>query len=139
MICIRPNSIPNLCRDIRASILLAGPDVGAAQVGRTAAARRRHHRPPPRRYALSGFQPVGRGDADRRRIPRRGTELVGADILLDEASVTGTENAIMAAVLAHGTTIFRNAASEPHVQELCQLLNSMGARIERHRLQHADD
>lgn len=55
--------------------------------------------------------------------------LIGADILLDEASVTGTENAIMAAVLAQGTTIFRNAASEPHVQELCQLLNLMGARI----------
>ena len=60
----------------------------------------------------------------------RVTELVGQDILLDEASVTGTENAIMAAVLAKGTTIFRNAASEPHVQELCELLNLMGARIE---------
>ncbi|MDF1513501.1 MAG: UDP-N-acetylglucosamine 1-carboxyvinyltransferase, partial [Anaerolineae bacterium] len=56
-------------------------------------------------------------------------KLTGADILLDEASVTGTENAVMAAVLAEGTTILRNAASEPHVQDLCQLLNAMGAQI----------
>lgn len=56
-------------------------------------------------------------------------KLKGADILLDEASVTGTENAVCAAVLAKGTTILRNAASEPHVQGLCHLLNKMGARI----------
>lgn len=55
--------------------------------------------------------------------------LRGQDILLDEASVTGTENAILAAVLAEGTTIIRNAASEPHVQDLCHLLNKMGAKI----------
>lgn len=56
--------------------------------------------------------------------------LHGASIWLDEASVTGTENAIMAASLAQGETIVRHAASEPHVQELCHLLNSMGAQIE---------
>jgi len=55
--------------------------------------------------------------------------LKGADILLDEASVTATENAIMAAVLAEGTTIIRNAASEPHVQNLCHMLTDMGAQI----------
>jgi UDP-N-acetylglucosamine 1-carboxyvinyltransferase len=55
--------------------------------------------------------------------------LKGADVLLDEASVTGTENAIMAACLAEGRTILRNAASEPHVQDLCHFLNSLGARI----------
>jgi UDP-N-acetylglucosamine 1-carboxyvinyltransferase len=60
------------------------------------------------------------------RVKKR---LKGADILLDEASVTGTENAIMAAVTAKGTTILRNAASEPHVQELCQMLNNLGAQI----------
>ena len=59
----------------------------------------------------------------------RTTGLRGADIMLDEASVTGTENAIMAAVLARGTTIIRNAASEPHVQDLCLFLNCLGARI----------
>lgn len=56
-------------------------------------------------------------------------KLVGADIFLDEASVTATENAIMAAVLAEGETILTNAASEPHVQDLCLMLNSMGAHI----------
>lgn len=55
--------------------------------------------------------------------------LVGKDILLDEASVTATENAVMAACFAEGTTTIRNAASEPHVQGLCRFLNSMGARI----------
>ena len=56
-------------------------------------------------------------------------KLVGADIFLDEASVTATENAIMAAVLAEGKTILTNSASEPHVQDLCSMLNSMGAKI----------
>ena len=60
----------------------------------------------------------------------RAPRLVGADILLDEASVTATENAICAAVAATGETILRNAACEPHVQGLCQLLINMGARIE---------
>ena len=55
--------------------------------------------------------------------------LRGQDILLEEASVTATENAILAAVLAEGTTILRNAASEPHVQDLCLILNQMGANI----------
>lgn len=57
-------------------------------------------------------------------------QLIGADILLDEASVTATENAICVAVVAKGETILRNAASEPHVQGLCHLLVKMGARIE---------
>ncbi|HQE18625.1 MAG TPA: UDP-N-acetylglucosamine 1-carboxyvinyltransferase, partial [Aggregatilineales bacterium] len=56
--------------------------------------------------------------------------LRGTDILLDEASVTATENTIMAAVLAKGTTIIRNAACEPHVQDLCHFLNTLGAQIE---------
>jgi UDP-N-acetylglucosamine 1-carboxyvinyltransferase len=56
--------------------------------------------------------------------------LQGSNILLDEASVTATENAIMAAVCASGDTILRNAASEPHIQELCLFLNSMGAKID---------
>lgn len=56
--------------------------------------------------------------------------LHGADILLDETSVTATENAVLAAAAAGGTTIIRNAASEPHVQDLCHMLNQMGARIE---------
>ncbi|MDR0525804.1 MAG: UDP-N-acetylglucosamine 1-carboxyvinyltransferase [Spirochaetaceae bacterium] len=58
------------------------------------------------------------------------SKLTGADIFLDEASVTATENAIMAAVLADGDTIIANAASEPHVQDLCRMLFQMGAKIE---------
>ena len=57
------------------------------------------------------------------------SRLKGADILLDEASVTATENLVMAAVCARGTTVLRNAASEPHVQQLCHFINRMGARI----------
>jgi UDP-N-acetylglucosamine 1-carboxyvinyltransferase len=56
--------------------------------------------------------------------------LTGANILLQEASVTATENTIMAAVLAKGTTVIRNAAGEPHVQDLCNMLNTLGAQIE---------
>lgn len=61
---------------------------------------------------------------------RADQRLQGQDILLDEASVTATENGIMAAALARGATILRNAASEPHVQDLCRLLVSMGCPIE---------
>jgi UDP-N-acetylglucosamine 1-carboxyvinyltransferase len=57
------------------------------------------------------------------------TELIGSYILLDEASVTGTANIVMAASLAKGTTTLYNAACEPYLQQLCQMLNSMGARI----------
>ncbi len=55
--------------------------------------------------------------------------LIGADMLLDEASVTGTANIVMAAVLAKGTTRIYNAACEPYIQQLCKMLNSMGAKI----------
>ena len=57
-------------------------------------------------------------------------KLVGVDLFLDEASVTATENAIMTAVLAEGQTVIQNAASEPHVQDLCNMLVSMGAKID---------
>jgi UDP-N-acetylglucosamine 1-carboxyvinyltransferase len=57
-------------------------------------------------------------------------KLIGTDILLDEASVTGTENAVMAAAVAEGITTIENAASEPHVQGLCRLLESQGVMIE---------
>ena len=57
------------------------------------------------------------------------TKLVGADIFLDEASVTATENAVMAAALSEGETILQNCASEPHVQDICKMLVAMGAKI----------
>lgn len=69
-------------------------------------------------------------DYDGRAFDMRTDGLTGADILLTEASVTATENAIMAAALARGTTIIRNAASEPHVQDLCNMLVGLGAKID---------
>ena len=64
-----------------------------------------------------------------RNFSFKAKKLTGADILLDEASVTATENAIMAAVTADGQSILRNAASEPHIQELCSFLNNIGGDI----------
>lgn len=129
---IQPANLdPMICRRIRASILLAGPLI--SRVGEFLL-------PPP------GGDVIGRRRVDTHILAfeRLGVEseytdnhfhfkckqLVGADILMDEASVTGTENAIMACVLAKGESVLRNAASEPHVQELCQFLNAMGAKIE---------
>lgn len=124
------NLDPDVCRQIRASILLAGPMV--ARYGELIL-------PPP------GGDVIGRRRVDTHilALEKLGAEyrydgvfsfkaqgLRAADILLDEASVTATENTIMAAVLAKGTTIVRNAASEPHIQELCQMLNLLGAKIE---------
>jgi UDP-N-acetylglucosamine 1-carboxyvinyltransferase len=120
---------PEMAARIRASILLAGPLL--ARVGRIVL-------PPPggdvigRRRVDTHFLALGRLGA--RIETQKGYYLEtdglrGADIFLDEPSVTATENAIMAAVLARGTTRLRNAAAEPHVQDLCQLLNTLGARI----------
>jgi UDP-N-acetylglucosamine 1-carboxyvinyltransferase len=123
---------PELCRRIRASILLAGP-----MVARTGDLRL----PPPggdvigRRRVdthILAIKALGaQADFDRanRVFVFSANKLKGADILLDEASVTATENAIMAAVTAKGETILRNATSEPHVQELCHFLNTLGAKI----------
>jgi UDP-N-acetylglucosamine 1-carboxyvinyltransferase len=119
-----------LCREIRASILLAGPVL--ARLGHV-------ELPPPggdvigrRRLDthFSALRAMG-AEVDVDHVFRlRAQRLHGADFLLDEASVTATENAIMAASLAEGTTVIRNAASEPHVQELCQFLVQMGCQIE---------
>jgi UDP-N-acetylglucosamine 1-carboxyvinyltransferase len=121
---------PELCTRIRASILLAGPLLarfGAADVpppGGDVIGRRRVD------THLEAFAALGATiEANREYRMRAPTGLRGADMHLDEASVTGTENAIMASVMARGQTVIRNAACEPHVQDLCQLLNAMGARI----------
>ena len=127
----RPDSVDReLAERIRASLLLAGPLL--ARFGRV-------ELPPP------GGDVIGRRRMDTHflafealgaRVELNGgfvvsaSELVGTDLFLDEPSVTGTENAIMAAVTARGATRLRNAAAEPHVQDLCHLLNAMGARIE---------
>ncbi len=79
-----------------------------------------------------GLQKLGadfRYDAELRTYFIEATELRGAFILMDEISVTGTANVIFAAVLAEGTTTIYNAAGEPYIQQLCRLLNKMGAKI----------
>jgi UDP-N-acetylglucosamine 1-carboxyvinyltransferase len=65
-----------------------------------------------------------------RRYTMHTSGLVGAHLFLEEASVTGTENTVMAAVLARGETVIGNAACEPHIQDLCRFLVGLGARIE---------
>lgn len=123
---------PELCRRIRASILLAGP-----MLGRTG----RIELPPPggdvigRRRVDTHLQALSRFGVDVEYSMREfrltaANKLKGAQVLLEEASVTATENAIMAAVTAHGETVLRNAASEPHIQDLCHFLNHMGAKID---------
>ncbi len=131
---VRPADLdPELCLKIRASILLAGPvtarcgNLRLPPPGGDVIGRRRLD------THLLALQALGaRTDFDRIRkeFQFQSEGLSGADILLDEAGVTATENAIMGAVTARGTTYLRNAASEPHVQELCLLLNRMGARID---------
>lgn len=120
----------DLCGEIRASILFAGPML--ARCGRV-------ELPPPggdvigRRRVdthLQSFQKLGAQIRVNGGYAIWAEQLRGAFMFLDEASVTGTENAIMAAVLAAGETTICNAASEPHVQELCLFLNRMGAQID---------
>ncbi|MGD1996394.1 MAG: UDP-N-acetylglucosamine 1-carboxyvinyltransferase [Anaerolineae bacterium] len=117
-------------RRIRGSILLAGPMLARAgwvelpPPGGDVIGRRRVD------THFTAFRALGAEVKADETFRLEARQLRGEDILLDEASVTGTENAVMAAVLAQGTTVIRNAASEPHVQDLCQLLNQLGARIE---------
>jgi UDP-N-acetylglucosamine 1-carboxyvinyltransferase len=119
-----------LCRRIRTSILLAGPLLareGTALVpppGGDVIGRRRIDTHMHALAALGADVRVGR------RYELAATRLAGASILLDEASVTATENAVMAAVTAPGETVLYNAACEPHVQDLCRFLVSLGARID---------
>ncbi len=115
---------------IRGSITLAGPMLartGTVQLPRPGGDVIGRRRVDTHFLALSALG--ADVDADG-TFHLRGKCLRGADILLDEASVTATENAIMAASLADGTTVVRNAACEPHVQDLCGLLCRLGARIE---------
>ncbi|MBK8011314.1 MAG: UDP-N-acetylglucosamine 1-carboxyvinyltransferase [Deltaproteobacteria bacterium] len=122
------------CRAIRGSVLLAGPLL--ARRGRVT-------------VPIPGGDVIGRRRIDTHVLALRAlganveasvhaytfttsnsNGLEGQEIFLDEASVTGTENAIMAASLARGHTTILNAASEPHVQDLCRLINAMGGRIQ---------
>ena len=121
---------PELAERIRASILLAGPllarfgQVSLPPPGGDVIGRRRLD------THFLAFEALGARVEINDGFEIRGPELKGARIFLDEPSVTATENAVMAAVRAQGVTEIRNAAAEPHVQDLCGLLQAMGARIE---------
>ncbi|NOZ29048.1 MAG: UDP-N-acetylglucosamine 1-carboxyvinyltransferase [Chloroflexi bacterium] len=115
---------------IRGSITLLGPML--ARAGHVALPMPGGDRIGRRRIDthVLAMRELGARYAYNDRLEMTVDRLRGADVLLDEASVTATENAIMAAVLAEGTTILRNVASEPHVQDLCHFLNGLGARIQ---------
>jgi UDP-N-acetylglucosamine 1-carboxyvinyltransferase len=119
-----------LCRRIRASFLLAGPLL--ARLGKAIV-------PPPggdvigrRRLDphIHGLAELGVEIDLNGRFEMRAERLRGKHVFLDEASVMATENVVMAAVLAEGETVIGNAACEPHVQDLCRFLVSLGAQIE---------
>jgi len=120
------------CSRLRGSVLLLGPLL--ARFGRATLAKPGGDKIGRRRLDthFGGFQKLGAafGYNDEKGIfDIKAKKLHGTYMLLDEASVTGTANIIMAAVLAEGTTTIYNAACEPYVQQLCHLLNRMGARI----------
>ena len=128
---INPDGLEReMAKKIRGSILLAGPLLG--RCGRITI-------PPPggdvigRRRLDTHFLALEQLGASYHLtdvIAMEAGALRGADVFLDEPSVTGTENAMAAAVLASGTTVLRNAASEPHVQDLAHFLVALGAKIE---------
>ena len=121
---------PALCARIRASILLAGPllarcgEVVLPPPGGDVIGRRRLD------THFLAFEQLGASVTANELLQFKASRLKGADVFLDEPSVTATENALMAAVAAHGTTHLRNVASEPHVQDLAHFLVTLGADIE---------
>ncbi len=128
---VRPKPLdPRLCSRIRASILFAGPllarfgTVTLAPPGGDVIGRRRID------THFLALEQLGASIELGEQFTISAAKLRGAEIFLDEPSVTGTENALMAAVMAEGRTILRNAAAEPHVQDVARLLVAMGAHIE---------
>ena len=120
------------CAQLRGSVMMIGPLL--ARMGKAIIAKPGGDKIGRRRLDTHflGFQRLGaqfNHVAERNVYEIAATRLKGTYMLLDEASVTGTANIVMAAVLAKGTTTIYNAACEPYLQQLCKMLNSMGARI----------
>lgn len=120
------------CSALRGSVLMIGPLLG--RFGKATVAKPGGDKIGRRRLDTHflGFKDLGASfehDENRNVFQIKGPNLKGTYMLLDEASVTGTANIIMAAVLAKGTTTIYHAACEPYIQQLCHLLNRMGARI----------
>src|SRR5574344_619982 len=128
----RTDEFMHRCAALRGSVLLAGPlltrfgEAVLAKPGGDKIGRRRVD------THLLGLENLGATlvvDEENSHYTLRAKKLKGTYLLLDEASITGTANIVMAAVLAEGTTTIYNAACEPYVQQLCKMLNDMGARI----------
>ena len=122
----------NKCASLRGSVLMIGPLLG--RFGKATVAKPGGDKIGRRRLDTHflGFNKLGADfvhDEERDVYQIKADSLKGCYMLLDEASVTGTANIIMAAVTAKGTTTIYNAACEPYIQQLCHLLNSMGAQI----------
>lgn len=120
------------CASLRGSVLLYGPMLG--RFGKATITKPGGDKIGRRRLDTHflGFRNLGARFVhveDRNVYELKADKLVGTNMLLDEASVTGTANIIMASVLAEGTTTIYNAACEPYIQQLCHMLNEMGARI----------
>lgn len=120
------------CSSLRGSVLMIGPLLG--RFGKATIAKPGGDKIGRRRLDTHflGFKNLGAhfGRVEDRDVYEiQADKLVGTYMLLDEASVTGTANIIMAAVLAEGTTTIYNAACEPYIQQLCHMLNAMGAKI----------
>ena len=119
-----------LCQRIRSSIVFAGPmlartgNLSLYPPGGDVIGRRRLD------THVLALRKLGANIEFNGALKMNADGLTGADILLDEASVTATENTVMAASRAKGTTVIHNAASEPHVQNLCHMLNGMGTQID---------
>ena len=121
---------PMLGARVRGSLLMAGPLLarkGHAIIGQPGGDSIGRRRIDTHLLALEALGAIINVEGEQYVMYTKG--LRGADIFLDEASVTGTEQAILAAACAQGTTNIGNAASEPHVQDLCLMLNNLGARI----------
>ncbi len=120
------------CSKLRGSVMLVGPLV--ARFGKAMISKPGGDKIGRRRLDTHflGIQKLGAKfdyDASEGLFRISADKLKGTSMLLDEASITGTANIIMAAVLAEGTTVIYNAACEPYIQQLCKMLNRMGARI----------
>ena len=129
---LQSNEFVQKCAQLRGSVMMIGPLL--ARMGKAVIAKPGGDKIGRRRLDTHflGFERLG---AHFNPVPERGIyeisthQLKGRYMLLDEASVTGTANIVMAAVMAHGTTTIYNAACEPYLQQLCKMLNRMGARI----------
>ena len=118
---------------LRGSIMLVGPLLtryGRALVSKPGGDKIGRRRVDTHFLGMEKLGAKFRYDSERSLFEITASRLQGSYMLLDEASVTGTANIVMAAVMAEGTTTIYNAACEPYLQQLCRMLNSMGARIE---------